>query len=118
MHNYVPVYQQGEIVSYREVSPQWEQSLTEQIPVTSQDGEVTTVAQIPVTNKDGHIISYQQVPPPKKQPCLIPVHDKNGKLLSFCEEMPKESRKAVGARHESMQNTNGVLNKVLKDVLT
>ncbi|THU95185.1 hypothetical protein K435DRAFT_859816 [Dendrothele bispora CBS 962.96] len=58
-------------------------------------------------NKDGHVISYQQAP--KKQTGLFPVYDKNGKLLSFCEEFPKESGKAMGARHESRQNPNALL---------
>ncbi|THU96715.1 hypothetical protein K435DRAFT_797123 [Dendrothele bispora CBS 962.96] len=92
VHDYVPVYQQGKIVSYREISPQHK---NQQVPVINQGAE------IPVKNKDGHVISYQQVP--KKQTGLFPVYDKDGKLLSFCEELPKESGKAMGARHESMQ---------------
>ncbi|THU92622.1 hypothetical protein K435DRAFT_800334 [Dendrothele bispora CBS 962.96] len=95
VHDYVPVYQQGKIVSYREISPQHK---NQQVPVINQGAE------IPVKNKDGHVISYQQVP--KKQTGLFPVYDKDGKLLSFCEELPKESGKAMGARHESMQNPN------------
>ncbi|THU76780.1 hypothetical protein K435DRAFT_813085 [Dendrothele bispora CBS 962.96] len=82
LHDHVPVYQQGKIVSYRDISPQWEQHKTQQVPVTNQNGEVANMTEIPVMNEDGHIISYQQVSLPKKQTRLFPVYDRNGRKSS------------------------------------
>ncbi|THU75535.1 hypothetical protein K435DRAFT_814244 [Dendrothele bispora CBS 962.96] len=68
LHDHVPVYQQRKIVSYRDISPQWEQHKTQQVPVTNQDGkiihyrecsptigEVANMTEIPVMNKDASI---------------------------------------------------------------
>ncbi|THU95426.1 hypothetical protein K435DRAFT_798141 [Dendrothele bispora CBS 962.96] len=41
LHDHVPVYQQGKIVSYRDISPQWEQHKTQQVLVTNQDGNLS-----------------------------------------------------------------------------